>query len=131
MPIIQSLDPRVTRAKIDEGVQEMAPLEPLEFFETYEVFHQAKKGGQHTHVGSVHAPNPEMAFVFAKEQYTRRNVSANLWVVRTSDVYSTSYEDADMYESTPEKQYREPGFYKVRAKIEKFKKEHANKDSEH
>lgn len=124
MPTIKSLDPRVTRAGIDVEKQEMQPLANLECFETYEVFHQAKKGGRHTHVGSVHAPNPEMAFVFAKEQYGRRSKSVNLWIVRTTDIYTLAYEDTDMFETVPDKIYREASAYKIRSKIEKFKKEH-------
>lgn len=128
MSTIKSLDPRVTRAKIEEDAPGQA-VEHLEYFETYEVFHQAKRGGHHTHVGSVHAPNPEMAFVFAKEQYGRRSKSVNLWIVRTADIFSLTYEDSDMFETVPEKKYREAGFYKVRSKIEQFKKEHDSNDS--
>ena len=73
------------------------------------------------HVGIVHAPNAEMAMLFAKEQYGRRGVSVNLWVVRTGDVSATDYDDADMFEVS-DKMYREAGGYKVMEKINKYKK---------
>ena len=75
----------------------------MEEWGTYEVFHQKKRGEQHVHAGVVHAPDPEMALVFAKEQYGRRLKCANIWVVKTSDIYSLGYENEDMFETTPEK----------------------------
>ncbi len=120
--MIKSLDPRVTRAQIEEN-GDLNPLNPLDHFETYEVFHQKKRGQQHVHVGVVHAPNREMALLFAKEQYARRGTAVNIWVVKTSDVYTTDYEDSDIFETTPDKQYREASIYKVVDRINKFKSE--------
>jgi ring-1,2-phenylacetyl-CoA epoxidase subunit PaaB len=118
--IIKSLDPRVTRAGIDDeaniGVQE-----PLDQWQTYEVFQQKKRGTQHIHTGSVHAPNPEMAILFAKEQYARRGQCANLWVVKTSEVFATEYEDEDIFATTPDKTYREAEIYKVMDRIQAYK----------
>lgn len=125
MPIL-SLDPRVTRLEIPEDNTGMEPIQPHEYFETYEVFHQAKSGDRHVHVGSVHAPSPELAFVFAKEQYGRRSKSYNMWVVRSADVMSINPEDSDMFETAPEKTYREAGGYKVRDKINAYKKQHGS-----
>lgn len=118
--IIQSLDPRVTRARIDQE-KEFQPLDQLDQFETYEVFHQKKRGQQHSHVGIVHAPNAELAMVFAKEQYSRRGQCVNLWVVRTRDVFVTEYEDADIFETTPSKLHREAESYKVMDRIQAYK----------
>ena len=92
---------------------------------TYEVFHQDKRGKQHVHVGTVRAPDPEMALVLAKEQFARRLTCSNLWVVKTSDVYAFSYEDEDMFATTPEKTHREAAAYKSRDKIEEYKKRKA------
>jgi phenylacetate-CoA oxygenase PaaH subunit len=53
----------------------------------YEVFLQEKRGDPHVHVGAVHAPDPEMALILAKEQFARRGRCASLWVVpRGSDL---------------------------------------------
>ncbi len=117
---IVSLDPRVTRANIDENTQEGA-LNAKEHFQTYEVFEQKKRGTHHIHVGSVHAPSAELAVVFAKEQYSRRGQCVNLWVTKTSDIFATEYDDADIFETTSSKQYREPDAYKVMDRINAFK----------
>lgn len=120
--MIKSLDPRITRAQIELN-NTINPLAEKDQWETYEVFHQKKRGDQHMHVGIVHAANPEMALLFAKEQFGRRGTSVNIWVVRTCDVFSTEYDDADVFETVPEKMYREAGGYKVMEKINRYKKE--------
>lgn len=124
MATIVSLDPRVMRAHIDSDPQR--PLEPkpeLDQFPTYEVFHQQKTGARHIHVGTVHAPNREMALVLAKEQYGRRGQSVNLWVVSTENIFTMAAEDADVFTTTPEKKYRDVAAYMVRNKVEAFKKD--------
>lgn len=120
--MIKSLDPRITREQIEEN-NPISPLDEMDNWETYEVFHQKKRGDQHIHVGIVHAPNPEMAFLFGKEQYGRRGISVNMWVVKTSNVFASDYDDSDIFDTVPEKQYREAGGYKVMGKINKYKKE--------
>ena len=115
---MSSLDPRVNRLdfkKISDG-----ETHTNSHLITWEVFHQDKRGKQVVHVGIVHASTPDMALILAKEQYARRGKTTNLWVTRTSDVYTFSTEDEDIFEATPEKTFRDPGFYKVRDRIEKF-----------
>ena len=120
--MIKSLDPRITRKQIELD-NSIEPLKEMDNWETYEVFHQKKRGDQHMHVGIVHAPNPEMALLFGKEQYGRRGITANIWVVKTAHVFASEYDDQDIFETVPEKQYREAGGYKVMEKINKYKKE--------
>lgn len=119
----KSLDPRVRRLDLykdkDGGGEQQWP--------TYEVFHQAKKGKQVVHCGIVHAPSPELALVFAKEQYGRRQTTTDLWVVKTTDVFTLGHELEDIFDTTPEKTFRDPGAYKVRDRIEKYKAEHGTK----
>ena len=86
-------------------------------WEVYEVFHQKARGEQHVHVGSVHAPNPEMALVLAKEQYARRMACVNLWVVKASDIHASEYADQDMFRHATDKSYREAYGYKVVKKV--------------
>lgn len=117
---IKSLDPRITRANIDES-SNIGHLENLDHWQTYEVFAQVKRGMQHQHVGSVHAPNHELALMFGKEQYARRGTVVNLWVVKTVDVHATAYEDADIFELTAEKYHRDPESYKVMDRIKAYK----------
>lgn len=117
-----SLDPRVNRLELGRvGKEEQHTSSHLI---TWEVFHQEKKGRQVVHVGIVHAPTAELALILAKEQFTRRGATTNIWVAKTSDVYCFSYEDEDIFETTPEKIFRNPEFYKVRDKIEAYQAKH-------
>ncbi len=124
--IIKSLDPRINRAQVDDTAK-IGEQTNLDQWQTYEVFQQVKRGMHHQHVGSVHAPNPEMAIILAKEQYTRRGNCVNIWVTKTSDIYATEYEDADIFETTPEKFHRDPESYKVMDRIKAFKERQAQK----
>lgn len=81
---MKSLDPRVKRLPIPPAVG--APL-PLDQFGTFEVFVQPKEGKPFQHEGAVHAPNLEMAFVLAKETFTRRFTCVSLYVVETDNVF--------------------------------------------
>src|SRR3954470_21221426 len=47
----------------------------------WEVFVRSKGGMAHRHVGSVHAPDPEIALRHARDTYTRRMEGVSLWVV--------------------------------------------------
>lgn len=92
---LTSLDPRVTRLGIPEEWQNpMAPKSMLDQFETYEAFVQVKEGKALEHVGPVHAPNEEMAFLFAKEQYSRRGSFCNaLCVIKTENIKVSEFTD--------------------------------------
>lgn len=115
---MKSLDPRVNRL---DTAQQSGEVHTNTHLITWEVFHQDKRGKQVVHCGIVHAPSPEMALVLAKEQYARRGKTTNLWVAKTSDIYTFPQEDEDIFETVPEKTFREPAAYKVRDRIEKFK----------
>ena len=118
---MNSLDPRIGRLHLKGG--ETETVQTNSHLITWEVFHQEKRGKQHTHVGIVHASSPEMALVMAKEAFGRRGKTANIWVTKTSDVFTFQNEDEDMFETTPEKTFRDPADYKVRDRIEKFQKQ--------
>ncbi len=77
----------------------------------WEVFQQAHRGEHHTHVGSLHAPDAELALVLAKENYARRGPCVNLWVIPANQIHATDYDDADVFEHTTDKSYREPSGY--------------------
>lgn len=117
---MNSLDPRIKRLDIAR-LEEQGEVHTNTHLITWEVFHQEKRGKQAVHCGIVHAPTADMALILAKEQYARRGKTANLWVVKTTDVYTFASEDDDMFETIPEKTYRDPGFYKVRDRIEAFR----------
>lgn len=81
---MNSLDPRVVRLP---QVGEVKPKKLLDQFGTYEVFVQAKEGKPFQHEGVVHAPNLEMAYLLAKETFTRRFTCVSIYVVDTRDVF--------------------------------------------
>jgi ring-1,2-phenylacetyl-CoA epoxidase subunit PaaB len=122
MPEIFSLDPRIRRADL-EASPASSGLAQNEEWETYAVFHQDKRGEQHVFVGIVHAPDPELALLFAKEQFGRRKKTVNLWVVRSADIFTFQHEDDDMFSTVPEKTYREASGYPVRKRINKYLEE--------
>ncbi len=125
---MQSYDPRVNRMELPSNEDGKEVLQSEENWETYEVFHQKKRGDQHIHVGIVHAANPEMALILAKESFGRRRQTANLWVVKSSQVHATDYENQDMFETTPEKTYREASDYYCMDRIRKYQQEHGIAD---
>ena len=77
----------------------------------WEVFQQSRRGEHHAHVGSIHAPDAEVALVLAKENFARRGPCVNLWVVPAHLIHATDYADADVFEHTTDKRYREPSGY--------------------
>jgi ring-1,2-phenylacetyl-CoA epoxidase subunit PaaB len=83
---VKSLDPRVNRLP-EIHPEEITTKAPLDQFGTFEVFVEPKDGKPFQHEGSVHAPNLEMAYVLAKETFTRRFTCSSLYVVDTRQVY--------------------------------------------
>ena len=77
-------------------------------WETYEVFHQTKRGDSHVHVGSVHAPDPQMALQMARDQFARRLKCTSIWVVNSKHVTATDYQDGDFFAQVTDKSYRDP-----------------------
>src|SRR3712207_5768264 len=56
----------------------------------WEVFIRSQHGLAHRHVGSLHAPDAEMAILNARDVYTRRNEGVSIWVVKASDIAASS-----------------------------------------
>jgi ring-1,2-phenylacetyl-CoA epoxidase subunit PaaB len=77
-------------------------------WDTYEVFHQSKKGEPHTHVGSVHAPDPQFALQMARDQFARRLKCVSLWVVNAKQITATDYQDENFFAQATDKSYRDP-----------------------
>lgn len=117
----QSLDPRVNRLQLSVSGEPVV-VRDGENWNVFEVFHQQKRGAHHEHVGCVHAPNAQLALVFAKEQFARRKKCVNLWVVRSADILAFNTEDEDMFANNLEKTYRDASGFKVMEKINRYKK---------
>lgn len=86
-------------------------------WETWEVFHQTKRGDPHEHVGAVHAPDAEMALQMARDQFARRLKCASLWVVRSRDIAKTDYQDDSFFVQTTDKSYRDPKAFDAPEKL--------------
>ena len=92
-----------------EGVPAPEPEWPL-----YEVFVRGKRGLNHVHVGSLHAPDDEMALHNARDVYTRRNEGVSIWVVRADAITASSPAEKDpFFDPSADKVYRHPTFYVV------------------
>ncbi len=90
--IKEILDPRFQRLDVFKA-QHNAPTQLLDQLPTYEVFVLLREGSQFQHEGIVHAPDNEMAFLFAKEQYSRRQTCAGIWTIETPHIFVTSYSE--------------------------------------
>jgi ring-1,2-phenylacetyl-CoA epoxidase subunit PaaB len=112
-----SLDPRVKRLPKIGVPGQIEPKAPLDQFGTFEVFVQPKDGKPFQHEGIVHAPNLEMAYVLAKETFTRRFVCVSLYVVDTRNVYVSPMTEGntDAYDVIPSSSGRqgENGRYEI------------------
>lgn len=91
---MKSLDPRVNRL---QNVSTPVIKAPMDQFGTYEVFVQAKEGKPFQHEGAVHAPDLEMAYLLAKEAFTRRFTCISLYVVDTRDVSVSPLTEGDQH----------------------------------
>ena len=78
----------------------------------WEVFIRSKQGIHHKHVGSLHAPDEEVAIENARDVYTRRQEGVSIWVVESKNITASNPEDSDaFYEPAKDKIYRHPTFY--------------------
>jgi ring-1,2-phenylacetyl-CoA epoxidase subunit PaaB len=80
----------------------------------WEVFLRSRGGLSHRHVGSVHAPDAEMAMRHARDVYTRRMEGVSIWVVRSADIAASDPGQAgELFEPAESKVYRHPTFYDI------------------
>lgn len=84
---MNSLDPRVERLPKIGVPGNIKPKAPLDQFGTFEVFVMPKEGKPFQHEGIVHAPDLELAYILAKESFTRRFTCVSLYVTDTRSVY--------------------------------------------
>ncbi len=80
----------------------------------WEVFVRGQHGMNHRHVGSLHAPDAEMALKNARDVYTRRNEGVSIWVVEAAHITASSPEEKGaFYEPSNSKVYRHPTFFDI------------------
>jgi ring-1,2-phenylacetyl-CoA epoxidase subunit PaaB len=59
----------------------------------YEVFLQAQEHAPHQHVGSVHAPDAELALLNARDVFVRRPACISLWIAPASAVLARTAQE--------------------------------------
>jgi ring-1,2-phenylacetyl-CoA epoxidase subunit PaaB len=80
----------------------------------WEIFIRSQHGLSHKHVGSLHAPDAEMAINNARDVYTRRNEGVSIWVVPSEDIVASSpTERGELFEPSNSKVYRHPTFFVI------------------
>lgn len=80
----------------------------------WEVFVRGRRGLSHGHVGSLHAPDAEMALRNARDVYTRREEGVSIWVVPAEAITASSPEEKDpFFAPAGDKPYRHPTFYDI------------------
>ena len=61
----------------------------------YQVFLQEKEDSPHQDVGSVHAADPEMALLNARDVFVRRPRCINLWIVPAEAIFSRTAQELE------------------------------------
>jgi ring-1,2-phenylacetyl-CoA epoxidase subunit PaaB len=80
----------------------------------WEVFIRSKQGLNHKHVGSLRAPDAQLAIENARDVYTRRSEGISIWVVESNNLFASDPQDSDaFFEPSESKVYRHPTFYDV------------------
>jgi ring-1,2-phenylacetyl-CoA epoxidase subunit PaaB len=65
-------------------------------------------------VGSVHAPDADLAMRHARDVYTRRMEGVSIWAVRSTDIVASDPAQAgEMFAPAETKVYRHPTFYDI------------------
>ncbi|MFN5446766.1 MAG: 1,2-phenylacetyl-CoA epoxidase subunit PaaB [bacterium] len=80
----------------------------------WEIFIRSQHGLAHKHVGSLHAPDAEMALNNARDVYTRRNEGISIWVVPANMIVASSSENSEeFFDPSASKIYRHPTFFSI------------------
>ena len=80
----------------------------------WEVFTQEGQGNPHTHAGSLHAPDAELALQNARDVYARRGQVVSVWVVPSESITASAPAESEVFfDPMEDKIYRHPQFYKV------------------
>jgi ring-1,2-phenylacetyl-CoA epoxidase subunit PaaB len=87
----------------------------------WEIFAQEGEGAPHEHVGSLHAPDAELALQNARDVYARRGPIVSIWVVPSIAITASPSDEAGpFFEPGADKVYRHPQFYKIPRGIKGF-----------
>src|SRR5947199_9346140 len=82
----------------------------------FEVFTQAREGQAFTHGGNVTAPDLDMALLYAREFYGRRNESVRLWIVPRDSILELVDPDI-LHPPAVDRSYRNSSGYSLRDRL--------------
>ena len=82
----------------------------------YEVFTQAREGQAFSHGGNVVAGDAEMALLYAREFYGRRQESHRIWVVPRDAIVELNDQDL-LHPPAVDRSYRTSAGYSVRDRL--------------
>jgi ring-1,2-phenylacetyl-CoA epoxidase subunit PaaB len=82
----------------------------------FEVFTQTREGHAFTHGGQVLAPDLEMALIYAREFYGRRQESHRLWVVPREAILELKDQDL-LHPPAVDRSYRNSSGYSLRDRL--------------
>ncbi len=86
----------------------------------FEIYHLAKRGKQHVHVGSVVAASPVSAMSKAKSLFGTGKIVYNVWAIDRESIRFTTEDDKDLWLTLPEKKFRDAAEYKGGDKLTRF-----------
>jgi len=80
----------------------------------WEVFVRSHRGVSHSHVGTVHAADGELALQGARDLFTRRQEGESLWVVRSEHIIASQPENHhELFDPAADKSYRHASDYQL------------------
>ena len=82
----------------------------------FQVFLQEKPGSPHQDMGSIHAPDKEMALLNARDVFVRRPACVSLWIAPVQSIYSRTAQEIqenDVVSDIVEEQHAEKEPYFV------------------
>ena len=112
--------------RIDEAMVAHPEAPPVDTeFPVWEVFQRQRRGDAFLHVGAVHANDPEMALLMAREQFARRGRCVQLWVVPSRAIVATPLDAEELLTPSTDKSYREAAGYRLAARKRRLVEEAA------
>ena len=87
----------------------------------FEIFTQSREGHAFSHGGNLVAPDAEMAVLYAREFYGRRQESHRLWIVPREAIVEINDQDL-LHPPAVDRSYRTVGGYSVREALRATRK---------
>ena len=87
---------------------------------TFEIYQLAKRGKQHVNVGTVEAISPTEAMLRAKNLFGAGKIVYNVWAIEKNKIRFTTEEEKDLWNTLPEKKFRDASDYKGGDKLKEF-----------